>query len=92
MNLLIQKKSNREKESLDLARMVDKAGYDRVSAMLSEAHGGTVIRGGSQYCDAPTKFIPYTIVKDPRLSSKLYVVDIFNNPRLVPLDVLASCH
>ncbi|CAD7947977.1 unnamed protein product [Amoebophrya sp. A25] len=81
-------KDSIEKEagSPDLARLLDKASFDRVCSLLRDTHGGKVIRGGLP-TDFPVnqsggridneRFVPLTIVKNPALTSKLMQEEVF---------------
>ena len=67
------------RQSPSLARMVNARHLNRVESLLAEDHGGDVVHGGAAGIDkaADDRFIPPTIVLEPRLDSKLMTEEIF---------------
>jgi len=60
-----------------ISRIVDARHAARLKAFLDEAHGGTVVMGGPEKCNVDAKFIPFTVVVNPNLKSKLMTEEIF---------------
>lgn len=67
------------KSSKDLARLVNVRHFDRVANMLKENHGGKVVQGGLEKADRETRFMPPTIVVDPKLNSIMMQEEIFGS-------------
>ena len=55
--------------------MVNERHAARIKAMLDEDHGGQVLMGGSQHISG--KFVPATVVLNPKLTSTLMTTEIF---------------
>ena len=67
-------------------KIVNSTHAKRVMAFLEEDHGGEVVLGGLERCDPENCFIPFTIVINPKPSSKLMTEEIFG-PILVIVPV-----
>ena len=55
--------------------MVNERHAARIKTMLDEDHGGQVLMGGSQHISG--KFVPATVVLNPKLTSSLMTTEIF---------------
>uniref|UniRef100_A0A7S1BIS4 Aldehyde dehydrogenase n=2 Tax=Corethron hystrix TaxID=216773 RepID=A0A7S1BIS4_9STRA len=58
-------------------RIVNEQHARRVLSLLEEDHGGEVLLGGAEEADVKERFVPFTIVKDPRRTSRLLTEEIF---------------
>jgi len=65
------------RQSDSLARIVNERHFDRISALLKENHGGKIVEGGLEKSDRSDKYIPPTLVLDPRADSGLLHEEIF---------------
>lgn len=55
-------------------QIVNQRHWDRLAGMLSEEHGGEVLTGGLEGARRELKYIPPTVVLEPRPSSKMLTV------------------
>jgi aldehyde dehydrogenase (NAD+) len=62
--------------SASFARIVNERHWDRIKHLL-DGHGGKIIMGGIEKGNRKEKFIPPTIVLDPKLTSSLMQEEIF---------------
>jgi len=58
-------------------RIISTSHTRRIKAMLDEDHGGKVLMGGPAAVDVDSKFIPFTVVLNPKAGSKLMTEEIF---------------
>jgi acyl-CoA reductase-like NAD-dependent aldehyde dehydrogenase len=64
-------------KSESLGRIINHRHFDRISNILKDNHGGKVIHGGLEKADRSDKFIPPTIILDPKLDSALMHEELF---------------
>jgi delta 1-pyrroline-5-carboxylate dehydrogenase len=64
-------------KSPSLGRLVSQHHFDRIKNLLADNHGGEVIIGGLQTADRADKFIPPTIILNPRPNSLIMTEEIF---------------
>jgi aldehyde dehydrogenase (NAD+) len=64
-------------KSASLSRIVNVRHFDRLAGMLKENHGGKIVAGGLEKADRSDRFIPPTVVLDPKLDSSLMNEEIF---------------
>eukprot|EP00512_Aurantiochytrium_limacinum_P002756 CAMPEP_0171503484 /NCGR_PEP_ID=MMETSP0958-20121227/10918_1 /TAXON_ID=87120 /ORGANISM="Aurantiochytrium limacinum, Strain ATCCMYA-1381" /LENGTH=522 /DNA_ID=CAMNT_0012038973 /DNA_START=147 /DNA_END=1715 /DNA_ORIENTATION=+ len=61
-----------------LGRIVNERHHDRVMRLLDpSSHGGEVLLGGTSTADRASKYIPPTLILNPRLDSPLMTEEIF---------------
>lgn len=60
-----------------LARIVNVRHFDRLASILKEDHGGKVVEGGMEKADRADKYIPPTIILDPKPTSSLMQEELF---------------
>merc|ERR1712227_95105 len=57
-------------------RMVNTRSADRMKRMIETA-GGKIVLGSAEDCDSAEKFIPFTIISNPKLDSEVMKDEIF---------------
>jgi len=58
-------------------RIINGKHAERLRSFLSEDHGGQVLMGGLEDIDVSSRFVPFTVVMNPSLQSKLMTQEIF---------------
>jgi len=64
-------------KSSSLARIINQRHFDRIAGMLKENHGGKIVEGGLDKADRNDKYIPPTLVLDPKLDSAMMHEELF---------------
>ena len=59
------------------ARIINKAHFKRVKALLDDRHGGEIVMGGLEHGSEEEKLFPTTEVKNPSLDSRMMSEEIF---------------